>query len=881
MDNFIRETKELKNKEVEARLFASSIGNAVQDPLLILDDNFHVLVANNYFQSTFKLNEENIVGRLIFELQKNSTGGDLKSLINTSEDGGENIEHIILNPFEVDSRDEFSVKISTVKGKFEEELIFLSFKPNSKLPHGKRFKQNLQSFNNILAHAPAMICTIKGPDHIFEVANENYLDLIGRRDILGKPVREVLPEAENQGFLDILDNVYKTGTPFIGNELLLKVDIGENESKNSYLNFVYQPTTDENGQVNGIFVHAIDVTEQVVARKELEESGLQLRNLIDTLPAIIWIGDVNGQSTYLNKNWFEYTGQTKEEAKGIGWLNATHPDDREKALKIIKEAHAAKIPFSVYFRIKNKENEYRWVIDKGTPKFDVRGEFQGMVGTVLDVHEEKLKEQLIKENEHRIRTIVEESTTATSVYVGPEMRIEMANDEMVRIMGKSRNIIGMTFNDALPELKGLPYSQFLQKVYATGEIFSFKEEMIDFVVDNEIRTGYYNFSYKPLRNEFGEIYGVLNTAIDVTEMVKSRMLLKESESHFRQMANLMPDKVTNTDAAGNSIYFNQNWVEFTGLSRENLIEGGWLRFIHPQEKEKFIVTWQKSLNTGSDFEMELRLLNKTGKYKWHLSRAEAVLEKSGKIKMWIGTNTEIQKIKEEEKRKEDFLKMVSHELKTPITSMKGYVQLLLSLLQNRKDSSSMPIKPSLERINHQINRLTRLISEMLDLTRIEENKLQLRKETFNINDLIEETVQDINYTNTQHQIEIKQEFNCDVYADKDRIGQVLINFITNAIKYSPNNQKIVVSVTKATDNQVAVSVRDQGIGIESKNHKKIFKRFYRIGGKSEETYSGFGIGLYLANEVIQRHNGTISLDSNVGEGSNFTFTLSIASGESE
>ncbi|HSJ11450.1 MAG TPA: PAS domain-containing sensor histidine kinase, partial [Gillisia sp.] len=331
------------------------------------------------------------------------------------------------------------------------------------------------------------------------------------------------------------------------------------------------------------------------------------------------------------------------------------------------------------------------------------------------------------------------------------------------------------------------------------------------------------------------------------------------------------------DAAGNFIYFNQDWLDYTGLTFEELKEKGWIDLIHPGEREYFRERWQASLDSGEAFEMELRCINKNGKYKWHLSRAEAVKNEDGTIKMWIGTNTEIQKLKEEEKRKGDFLKMVSHELKTPVTSIKGYVQLLLSLL--KRDNvvvQGLPLEPSLQRIDHQIKRLTRLISEMLDLSRIEENKLELKKEIFSINDLVNDTVQDIIYTNTQHNIEIQQDFKCNVLADKDRIGQVLINFITNAIKYSPDSRDIVVKVQKHKNNQVAVVVKDKGIGIDKKNHRNIFKRFYRIGGKGEDTYSGFGIGLYLANEIIQRHNGTITVKSKKGKGSDFCFVLSTA-----
>jgi PAS domain S-box-containing protein len=464
---------------------------------------------------------------------------------------------------------------------------------------------------------------------------------------------------------------------------------------------------------------------------------------------------------------------------------------------------------------------------------------------------------------------------ATALYTGREMKIEIANDAMIELWGKNQLVVGTTLREALPELEGQPFHDLLQEVYETGETYWGKEDPVDLMIDGTLQSGYFNFTYKALRDEKGKIYGILNMAVDVTETVKSRELLKESESRFRQLADLMPEKVANTDAQGNFIYFNQGWLEYTGFTAEELISKGWVNFIHPNEKEEYLKSWQISLDSGKDFEMEFRYLNKKNKYKWHLSRAEAVKDESGKIKMWICTATEIQKIKLEEKRKEDFLKMVSHELKTPITSIKGYVQLLLNLLRKEKEEklSGKPYEMYLERVDHQISRLTRLISEMLDLSRIEKNKLDLQKETFSLNSLIAETVQDINYTNTGHNIYITEDYNCDVYGDKDRIGQVLINLVTNSIKYSPLNPDIEVRISKANENKVSVSVKDAGIGIGKENQKKIFKRFYRVDGNNEETYSGFGIGLYLANEIIQRHSGSLRVKSEMGKGSVFTFTL--------
>ena len=151
----------------------------------------------------------------------------------------------------------------------------------------------------------------------------------------------------------------------------------------------------------------------------------------------------------------------------------------------------------------------------------------------------------------------------------------------------------------------------------------------------------------------------------------------------------------------------------------------------------------------------------------------------------------------------------------------------------------------------------------------------MKKEKFSLNELAIETVEDILYTNTKHQINLYHDFQAYVFGDKDRIGQVMINFLTNAIKYSPDSNKIDVSIRRTTNDRVAFTVKDYGIGIDKEEQEKIFERFYRAKGKDEQTYPGFGIGLFIANEFVQKHGGQVSVESEKGKGSQFTFTLPI------
>jgi signal transduction histidine kinase len=234
-------------------------------------------------------------------------------------------------------------------------------------------------------------------------------------------------------------------------------------------------------------------------------------------------------------------------------------------------------------------------------------------------------------------------------------------------------------------------------------------------------------------------------------------------------------------------------------------------------------------------------------------------------------------LKEHERRKDDFIIMASHELKTPITSIKGYVQLLFALFHEYERTGNLPsedsVRGSLTTIEKQIDKLTRLLSELLDLSQIERGNLRLERKTFNLSELVSETVDEARHAARERQIifdNAAEEVLVD--ADRDRIGQVVLNLITNAIKYSDKTEPVKVKMEQK-DGQVFVTVIDQGIGIPQKDHQRIFERFYRVEGKREQTYPGFGVGLYIANEIITRHGGRLSVKSEAGRGSEFTFAL--------
>lgn len=224
---------------------------------------------------------------------------------------------------------------------------------------------------------------------------------------------------------------------------------------------------------------------------------------------------------------------------------------------------------------------------------------------------------------------------------------------------------------------------------------------------------------------------------------------------------------------------------------------------------------------------------------------------------------------EMEQRKDDFLNMVSHELKTPLTSMKMYLELLKKQTAKVSEKNSLYL---IDKITNQTDKLQEIVMDLMDVSAIETGKLQLREEEFNLQDIIVETIETVQPITTKHTILFNGDVLIKVTADRYRLYQVLTNLLTNAIKYSPDGGDIIVSLRKKSK-EIILSVQDQGIGISPHQEEKIFQKLYQVPGKKEKTFPGLGMGLYISKEIIKRHNGKIWVESNEGKGSTFYVSL--------
>jgi len=342
----------------------------------------------------------------------------------------------------------------------------------------------------------------------------------------------------------------------------------------------------------------------------------------------------------------------------------------------------------------------------------------------------------------------------------------------------------------------------------------------------------------------------------------SRGNLKLLADHITQMTwTCMPDGRVN--------FFNERWYNYTGIGFEQSMGWGWREAIHPDDLEIFMEKYREALQTGRTFEVENRYRRgRDGVYRWYLNRATPLKNESGEIILWVGTATDIEEQKKELERKDEFIGVASHELKTPLTSLKGYLQLILL---HKKDDIPDTVTQYINKAVIALGKLQFLVDDLLDVSKIKAGRLSYSMNVFNLKDVVTTCADNARAMNPNYTFEVQNTEDFMINGNAERIEQVLMNLINNAVKYSNGSRSVVIRSFKHGD-CARVAVTDFGIGLSEEQEHKIFDRFYRVEDKKNMT-SGLGMGLYISSEIINTHNGQIGVESKLGEGSTFYFDL--------
>ncbi|MGN6603858.1 MAG: PAS domain S-box protein, partial [Ginsengibacter sp.] len=364
---------------------------------------------------------------------------------------------------------------------------------------------------------------------------------------------------------------------------------------------------------------------------------------------------------------------------------------------------------------------------------------------------------------------------------------------------------------------------------------------------------------------------MMGVNIDISDRKMQEQLVQENEERFKALVQNSFDVITVFNIDGTITYQSESIERVLGYKAsdrigKNLFDDS---VVHPEDREIEKKLFEKCIDHPYQYmESEFRMMHKNGNYCIMEVGCINLLQNSS-IHGIIKNYRDVTERRAIEKQKEEFIGIASHELKTPVTSIKAYTQILHDTLVEKKDEASASL---LLRMDHQIDRLTALIKDLLDVTKITEGQLVLKHEVFDINELVSEVTEDLQMTTQKHRI-IKELGELKLWTgDKERTAQVLVNLLSNAIKYSPSADKVIVR-TSSTENEVIVSVQDFGIGISKEMQKKLFTRFFRVTDETSSTFPGLGLGLFISTEIIRKQKGRIWVESAPNKGSTFSFTL--------
>ena len=448
-----------------------------------------------------------------------------------------------------------------------------------------------------------------------------------------------------------------------------------------------------------------------------------------------------------------------------------------------------------------------------------------------------------------------------SGVIGEENAVELIKDGVTDYVSKQKLFTLITkINRALNDTKVRK-----EKIVIAEKLRTQTVQLI--ATNDELK----NANYKLVRQEeevkkINYELSALNQELEV-RVINRTKALAESENRFRSILETIPQIAWTNTIDGEVIFYNQRWCDYTGLKDFQVFTSA----IHREDRKKCLAEYFSILKTTSGGEFQIRVKRADGTYRWHLIRLVPVLDEQSQIQLWVGTATDIQELRLLQEQKDDFISIASHELKTPITSLKASLQLL-DRIKDRPSTDMLPFL--ITQANKSLNKVNILIEDLLNASMANKGHLHINQKVFNMCQMIKECCSDV-HLEDKYILKIEGDEEVEVFADSIRIEQIVINFINNAIKYAPKSTEILIKIDK-TVNEVKVAVIDKGPGIPLEKIEHLFDRYYRV-DNSGSNYTGLGLGLYICSEIIKKHGGKIGVDTKLGNGSAFWFILPMAS----
>lgn len=598
---------------------------------------------------------------------------------------------------------------------------------------------------------------------------------------------------------------------------------------------------------------------------------------------------------YANPAYHQVTLTTPSDIVGLGFLEAfpESPEDPEgdnlevllnSLIECVDKKSRVELPgkrYDVPIRGTDRFETKYWQASNN-PVINDEGEISYISHVTVEItgaydlaKKERIAREVSEAKRRDLHSLLMEAPAAIAILEGPEFVYEFQNSLHKRLF-PGRNLIGKGLVEAFPEFKDAPIIQILKNVYHNGEPSETKELMIPLTREDHLFSDnvFWNFIYQPRYNSSNEVDGIVIFGYDVTGQVSSRTKVEESEKRLQTILETLAEGLVIVNREGTMVFVNTMAEQLLGLSKEAMLERNYhdprwqnLRLDGsdlPKDEHPIYIT----MNTGETvFDREIGIKRADGDHFFISVNSAPLRNDAGEITGAIGTFIDVTQRRRSAQMKDEFVSTVSHELKTPLTSIKAYLQMLDRSVGGAEVNS----RRFLDRLSIQVNRLETLIKDFLDVTRIDSDKLQLRATEFDMKPVLEDLIKDLQMVNNTHKLIITHNQSVKVVTDQNRVIQVLTNLITNAVKYSPAAKEVRIALRTENDEMVC-SVQDFGIGIPEGQKSLVFDRFHQAGHNKGSGLS-LGLGLYISREIVNRAGGRIWLDSVPGEGSTFYFSL--------
>jgi len=631
----------------------------------------------------------------------------------------------------------------------------------------------------------------------------------------------------------------------------------------------------------------VDITARKRTEEALQQSETKYRSIVLNIPEVVWSADSQGHCVFITPNLEKLTGHTVEEALRGGFrffLESIHPDDACRVQESFAALFRAGQPYDVEFRFRCKDGEWIWMHDRAVGTFEKDG-VRYAHGLLSDITERKRSENALQESEERFRSLVENATVG--IYrTTPEGRILMANPTMVRMLGYER------FEDLAArnlEEEGFEPS-YPRKAYC--ELMDRDGEVRSLEVAWTKRDGSVIFARESARAIRGNDGGVLyydGIVEDITERKRVQEALQESEERFRQLAENVEEVFWLLDPQVTKVlYVSPAYEKVWGRSCESLYTDprSLLEGIHPEDRPRIAASLELPRRDRSEW--EYRLVQPDGSVRWVWDRAFPIRDGAGRvvrIAELVQDITERKQVEEAMQKameaseeanraKSEFLANMSHELRTPMNAVIGMTVLALSTDLNPEQ------RRYLEHVESSAGSLLAMIDAILDFSKIEARQFELQLNPFSLRDMVDEVLRPLSIEAYRKGLEIAYGVSpaipSTLRGDLARLKQILTNLVGNAVKFSERGEVVVrAQMESCEENAVWVqfTVADTGVGIPTDKLNFIFEAFTQVDGSMTRRFEGTGLGLAICSELVRMMGGRIWVESQLGKGSTFHFTV--------